>query len=341
MTNWRGMVNDKWLQGAVVAVVSFGGPLLAGCDKHLLSKPAYSPGAPAANLKSAAMGVITAALDDRSPQVRANAVEAVAATGRMELMPKVSLLLKDDYVPVRFAAFCAVGDMRYRGATATLRMLLDADPDENCRLAAVYALTKTGAADSMKMLVDATTSRDMTVRANAVVLLGKSGDKRVLDVVYAAKDAEDSDMAVRIQAAEAIARLGDERMYPKLWTLLISKYTEDRIIGIRAMGAMGTADGKNAIITMLDDEVVEVRLAAAGQLGALGEKMGEPEVLDVFRNNLTAGMSRQESERVRIMTAFAIGAIRSEALGGYLGGLLKDSSQAVRLAAAQAVLKYD
>ncbi len=339
MTNRFGMFGNKWLQA--VAAVSLGALLQGGCNKHLLSEPGYSQGSAASHLKSEAVGVITAALDDRSPQVRANAIEAVAATGRMELMPKVSVLLKDNYVPVRFAAFCAVGDVKYRGATDTLRLLLGADPDENCRLAAAYALTELGARDCMKTLVDATKSRDMTVRANAVVLLGKSGDKRVLEVVYAAKDAEDSDMAVRIQAAEAIARLGDQRIYPKLWTLLISKYTEDRIIGIRAMGAMGTEEGKNAIVTMLDDEVVEVRLAAAGQLGSLGETIGEPEVLDVFRNNLAAGMSKQESERVRTLTAFAIGAMRSEALGGYLGGLLKDNSEAVRLAAAQAVLKYD
>ena len=340
MMNRCGMFRDKRLQAAVIALVSFGGLFSAGCNEYLLSKPAYSPGASAAHLKSEAMGVIASALDDRSPEVRTNAIEAVAATGRMELMAKVSQLLRDDYVPVRFAALCAVGDMKYRGASRTVRQLFDGDPDENCRLAAAYALTKLRMADGMKTLVNATTSEDMTVRANAVVLLGKSGDKRVLDVLYAAKDAGDSDMRVRMQAAEAIARLADERIYPKLWALLISKFAEDRIIGIRAMGALGTEDGKNAIITMLDDERIEVRLAAAHQLGVLGESTGEPEVLDVFRKNLTSRMSRQESERVRVLTAFAIGEIRGEALGGYLSGLLKGKSQAVRLAAAQAVLKY-
>mgnify|MGYP001110137148 CR=1 FL=1 len=52
-----------------------------------------------------------------------------------------------------------------------------------------------------------------------------------------------------------------------LWTRLISAYADDRVMGIRAMGALGTPEAKNALTTMLDDPVPEVRLAAAEQVG--------------------------------------------------------------------------
>ena len=118
-------------------------------------------------------------------------------------------------------------------------------------------------------------SSDQTVRANAVMLLGKAADKSVLELLYWAKNDDGSEPKVRYQAAEAIARLGDETIMPKLWTLLVSKFVENKIIGIRAMAALGTVDAKEALITKLDDDILEVRLTAAEQLGVLGDNWGE------------------------------------------------------------------
>ena len=90
---------------------------------------------------------------------------------------------------------------------------------------------------------------------------------------------KDSNDKVRFQAIESIAMLGDERILPKIWAIVYSGYADDRIIGIRAMGALGTAKAKDVLITKLDDEVLEVRLAAAEQLGKLKDPIGEPEVV--------------------------------------------------------------
>jgi HEAT repeat protein len=144
---------------------------------------------------------------------------------------------------------------------------------------------------------------------------------------------------VRFQAVESIARLGDEQIFPKLWAVVLSSYADDRIMGVKAMGALGTEKARQVLITKLDDDVLEVRLAAAEQLGALGDVTGEPNVLDVFNKNLTEDMDGKDLERVNTLTALAIGQIGTPALVKFLPELLKNESKTVRLAAAKAVLQ--
>ena len=209
----------------------------------------------------------------------------------------------------------------------------------NVKIAASYAMVRLGSPRYVEVLRRAIASKDQTVRANAAFLLGKCGDKEALKLLYWALQDKDSEDKVVYQAAESIAMLQDDRIYPKLWTMLISAYADVRVTGIKAMGTLGTPEARNALITMLDDKVLEVRLAAAGQLGKLGDKTGEPEVLDVFRRNLTAGMEATDRARVNILAALAIGQIATPSLREYLPQLLSDESKTVRMAAAAAVLR--
>jgi HEAT repeat protein len=292
------------------------------------------------NLVPEATRIIREGLADPEPVVRVNAIEVVARTKQTMLIPKVQRLLKDNFVPVRFAAILAVGDMEYSLGTNTLRQLLQ-DKNENVRIAALYALARLGSTESLQQLRRAITSTDQTVRANAALLLGKSGDTSDLTrqaLWWTLRRPESGDM-VRFQTAESLAMLSDERIYPSLWGMLISKYADDRVMGIKAMGKLKTLQAKDALATMLDDKVVEVRLAAAEQLGAFNDPIGEQVVLDVFRKNLTAGLDQQSLERLNIRTVMAIGRIGTPALKKYLPRFLKDESKTVRIAAAMAVFQ--
>ncbi|MHC4623541.1 MAG: HEAT repeat domain-containing protein [Planctomycetota bacterium] len=283
--------------------------------------------------------IVREGLADPSPLTRVNAIEVVATTRRIRFMPDVQRLLRDQFFTVRFAAALAVGDLEYSLGESSVRQLLS-DQNENVRLAAAYTMSKLGHANGLDVLARAIASSDLIVRANAALLLGKTGDRRALKSLYIALRREDSDDKVRFQAAESIAKLGDERIYPKLWTMLISAFADVRIIGIRAMGALGTTEARNALLTMLEDGVLEVRLVAAEQLGMLGDISGQRVVLEVFAKNLTAGLDDLALERVNVLTALAIGRIGTESVGRFLPRLLKDRSQAVRLAAAKAVFDY-
>jgi HEAT repeat protein len=318
-----------------------------GCDRQV----SRSPQAPVASaiepaselpaggdLSAVARQTVLAGLADSDPRIRANAVEVVASAREVGLMPQVPGLLADKVVPVRFAALLAVGDLKWAAAKDSIAPLLK-DPNPNIRIAACYVLSRFGQSECYQSICEAIASNDQTVRANAALLLGKSGNKDGIRFLYWTLQRDDSSDTVVLQTAEAIAMLRDPRIYKKLWTMLISLYTDDRVIGIRAMGALGTDEAKNAIVTMLDDPVPEVRLAAAGQLGKLGDTAGEAEVLAVFEKNLLANLDVQGQERAKILAALAIGEIGKDCLAKYLPTLLQDPSKAVRLAAARAVLR--
>ena len=290
------------------------------------------------NTQSEAMQIIGQALADSDPLVRVNAIEVVATTRQLNFMPRVQQLLQDVSMPVRFAATLAVGDMEYSPAKNLINQALK-DPDSNVIIAASYAMTRLGYPGYIEVLRKSITDTNQTVRANSAMLLGKSGDRGSLKLLYWALQDINSDDRTVYQTAETIAMLGDESIYPKLWAMLLSAYADVRVIGIRAMGTLGTKKAEDALITMLDDGVLEVRLAAAEQLGKLNNKLGEPEVLDVFRGNLTNQMDQQARERVYLMTALAIGQIGTPSLTKYLPDLMKNESKFVRLAAAKAVFQ--
>jgi HEAT repeat protein len=84
---------------------------------------------------------------------------------------------------------------------------------------------------------------------------------------------------------------------------------------------------------------LEVRLAAAEQLGKLSDPVGETEVIEVFEKNLITGLDKKDVERVKVLTALAIGQIGTDTLKKFLPQLLKDESKPVRIAAAKAVLQ--
>jgi HEAT repeat protein len=308
-----------------------------GC-KSSLERVRLPGGTNLERLQPQAVRIIEQALDSTSPIVRTNAIETVAATRQMQLMPKVQRFLGDDYVPVRFAAALAIGDTEYYLAKNIVQRLTQV-ADENTKIAAAYALYKLGYKQYLEPLRQAVKSSDQTVRANAVLLMGKTGDQSVLKLLYWAKDDDSSEPKVRYQAAESIAELGDEEILPKLRTMLLSKFVENKMIGVRAMGALGTAKAGDIMFTKLDDDIIEVRLAAAKQLAMLGDDSGEQVVLSVFEQHLTAGLDETGRERIMVLTALAIGRLGTPKTIHYLPQLIKDDSVLVRLAAARAVIQ--
>lgn len=309
---------------------------VCGCSENEAVTGTYAQkgSADIVKLREQALEIVRKSLIDEDGLVRSRAIEVVSTTGRKEFMPIVTSLLKVKSIGVRFAAAVAIGDMGYVGGTFGIKRLLD-DKDENIRIAASYALTKLGYRSLDATIRDAIKSKNQKVRANAALLLGKLGDKKNLKLLYRAMKAPDSNDQVRIQTVEAIAMLGDEKIYTKLWTLLISKYADDRVMGIRAMGALNTEDAKNSIVKMLYDDILEVRLCAAEQLGRLGDRTGEEEIVRYFTKSAP---NINETSIANGMATMAIGRIENPSLTKYLPKLLNSRSKEIRLIAAQSVL---
>jgi HEAT repeat protein len=197
-----------------------------------------------------------------------------------------------------------------------------------------------GYPEYLEVVRKAMESEDQTVRANAAFMLGRTGDQSLLGLLKQAQEDKNSSDKVRFQVLEARARLGDEEVLQKLWAIVYSGYADDRIMGIRAIGLLGTSKVRDILITKLDDPVLEVRLATAEQLGKVRDTTGESEVLAVFEKDLTVGMEEQARERTNVLAALAIGEIRTPALTKYLPRLLKNESKFVRIAAAKAVFQH-
>lgn len=328
----------KYVPILMILFVAYLMAFVFGCDNVLKTK---STELKSTNLNvswSESQRIIQNALIDPDPLVRVRAIEVVASTGQLKLMPQVQRLMQDQYVPVRFSAAVAIGDTEYLPAKRALNMLLK-DEDSNVVIAAAYAMVKLGSFEHLQILRQAVSSKDQMVRANAVLLLGKTGDKNSLQLLWNTMQDRGSDDKVAYQSAEAIATLGDRKIFPKLWTMLISAYHDVRTMGVIAMGKLKTPEAKNALIKMLDDDILEVRLVAAGQLGLLRDPIGETKVIEVFEKNLANETDLQAAERTNVLIAVAIGQIKTPDLKKFLPKMLENDSKFVRIAAAKAVFQ--
>ena len=309
-----------------------------GCEDSSQSMSGDSYVTNVTSTEAEAFRIIQDALADTNPLAKVNAIEVIATTGQVKFMPQVQRLLQDEFTPVRFAAALAVGDLKYSYAENSVSRLLK-DKDVNVIIAASYAMGRLGSTEYFEVIRKALNSNDPMVKSNAAFLLGKTGDKSSLNLLKSVQEDENASDKVRFQILEARARLGDEDVLQKLWAIVYSAFADDRILGIRAIGLLGTSKARDILVTKLDDNVLEVRLTAAEQLGKLHDRIGEEEVLDVFEKNLTLGFDREASERANVLTALAIGQICSPALEKNLPQLLKNESKYVRIAAAKAVFQ--
>lgn len=310
---------------------------MAGCldeEQSTSHRPGYiAQGSGMIKMRDTALNIIKDGLKDSNGLIQMHAIEVVSTSKRLELMPYVTEMLRSDSVLVRFAAATAVGDIRYTPSEFAVRRLLN-DKNHNVRIAAAYALAKLGKIEMGNVVRKGLESNDQTVRANAAMLLGKLGSYRDIKLLKAVLRKDDSTDKVKLQSVESMAMLGDKSVFrDKLWPLLISKYADDRLIGISGMGALGTYEAKNAILSMLHDDVPEVRLAAAGELGKLGDRSGKMEVESYLqdKSGIVTGQGKQ-------LAAVAIGQIKDKSLTKYLPRLMKSNSKSLRLTAARSVL---
>ena len=329
------------MKKTLVVMVLAGFLLTAGCQEDQQSQNNSTQRLNNFNIASLhenANTILHRSLSSDNSAIKANAIEVVAETGRKDLMPTVVRLLKDESVAVKFTAAMAVGDMNYKAGALSVKPLLK-DADLNAKMAAAYALTKMGKESLESILSRGLNSKNQTIRANAALLLGKLGKKDALNPLKWVLNDEDSNDNVKIQAIEAMAMLGiDKKMvYGRLWTLLVSKYADDKIIGIRGMRLLNTSESRAAMGTMLIDEMPEIRLYAAEQLARISDFNGKNEVINYFeviRPQLDSP-SKKQSDRLATM---AIGRIGGPELEKHLPMLMKSRHKDIQLRAAQAVL---
>lgn len=287
------------------------------------------------SLKTSAMAILENSFTDSNPYMRNHAIEVALSTGQKQMITDIIQRLTDDSAAVRFTASVAIGDMECQTCQDLLNKTLR-DENENVQIAAAYSLTKFGDKSHYRQIRDAAISSNGTLRANALLLLGKLGNPDDTQLLYLALKDLDAQDKVHLQAVDSLAVMKDAKIYKsKLWPLLISKYADDRVMGIRGMGALATKEAIDAIEkTLKNDDILEVRLVAAEELGRLGKTNGLEEVVKYFQTN----PNLNEATMATGTAVTAIGKIKIDILTGYLAKSLESQSPYIRLVAAQSVL---
>ncbi|MBI1368908.1 MAG: hypothetical protein GC162_09680 [Planctomycetes bacterium] len=285
-------------------------------------------------VQNESLDILLSAASDELPLLRANALEA------MQIMPDRALPLAtkglaDENPAVRYVAVVTAGVLKFKSLAPAIKPLLkDANP--SVRAAAIYSLYSLGEEIDLTPLADYLAGRDPAVRANVAQLLGLLGDKSAIPMLKKAANepmpraAAPQVAVVRIQIAEAIAKLGDDSVLDALRAGAFSQFDEVRVVSILAMGEVGDRKMEVGMEQFLTNAPVELRLAAAGALAKLGNLKGMDTLLDA---------SGHENPVVRGQAAVMLGYFKDERTFAYLRVLMDDPNPLVRVSAAAAVLR--
>lgn len=278
-------------------------------------------------LHAQAVAELLAAARSTDVMLRAHAIEGIKDANVTEGYPAILNAMEDRYPMVRFAACLAAGELRLPDARAAALLRLS-DSNESVQVGGVFVLHRLGDHRYSHTLEKTAVAPDPRLRANTALVLGLLGEpsaKIVLDVML-----RDATPAVRLQAAEALWRLGDRDALEYLITATISRYPDDQMIAASALAAPRNPQISEHLRGMLVSEYFEVSLVAARGMGLIGSDEGYG----------VAMRGAESSEpRQRQLSALAFGAIGRMDAQNILAKLLKDADADVRVAAAQAILQ--
>ncbi len=175
--------------------------------------------------------------------VRQAAATNLAFLGDPTAGAALILALKDAQPGVRYAAARSLGALRVAQAVPALAEALK-DPDSGLRRTAAGALGQLPSSASVPVLQSALAAeKDQEVRAELVRSLGLTGDPGAADTLDAGL--KDPDPGMRLQAAQALARLGRSDGMPAVLEILKSPQTDLRRRAASVLAVIG--DDKQAL----------------------------------------------------------------------------------------------
>ena len=235
-----------------------------------------------------AIQTILTAAESEDPFIRANAIEAGAWLDNARLGALVKLGLEDEAAVVRFAALLTIGNEKlsdYVGSAPMAGLLASDDP---------------------------------SARSNAALLLGRMGDRSAVPMLQAMsrrpmrRVSAARAAVVRLQFAEAMVRLGDDKGLDALRAGAYSQFDEVRIVAIK--------DERHPI---------QVRLAAAESLARFRQHDGVQVLLEALVST---------EATVRVQAGLTAAKLPTDTVILAVINQLDDEDKAAKLAAAAAVL---
>ncbi len=288
------------------------------------------------DLQAAARKQVLADLGSDDELLRTHALETLKDVHIPDANHRVMAALNDRSLLVRKAAAIAAGEMNVQEAMERLPALLNAEALDNPaestygeqqHIAAIFAMYKLGDTSHAHDLEKTAMDSRAPVRADTALVLGLMGNTTALDILDEMRR-HDIDGNVRLQAAEAMWRLGDDRGLTSLVAATISVYASDQMIALLALAEPHDTRVLGNVEGFLTADYPEVALVAARAAGMLGSDDGY--------GVATIGVNSPDP-RQRALAAMAFGAIGRNDAQPMLAKLLKDREPEVRLAAADAL----
>jgi len=301
--------------------------------------------APSSELRAAAVDRLIEMSADRNPQLRANAIEALAPiTERVE--PIVALAINDPNEGVRSVAVMVAGQRNLATLAPSIRGLAQ-DPSPFVRSAAYYALARFGEevdlSELSSMLLEHSNHR---VRSQAAYVLGELGERSAIPLLQqAAMTRVPMASAIerkifRLQIAEAMYKLGHDESIDTIRAALYPSRADEleaTALAVQIIGQVRDEASIDQLIFLSDPDVdqpmpAEVRLGVASSLALMGHREGAFVAMEFVSSNL---------DSVRAQAASVLGKTDgAENLGHLEMMFMNDRSTLARVAAAGAIVDY-
>ena len=258
---------------------------------------------------------IAASLQDRADDVRIEAALACEARRLAACAAPLSEWLGSTSLEVRAIAARVLGSVGSDADVPRLaRMLGDARPQ--VRRAAVSGLGALGGAAAVRALVSALTDADPGVRERAVSALGELGTaagERTMAASAAISVVRDEAPEVRAAALDALGALGDARTSAAATVGLDDDVVDVRLAAMRALTRVPSAIAVPALVQASHDDEREGRAALAAlarapgesALDALVDALQRPSVALGAEDALESRMRIDETSRAEIVRALA------------------------------------
>lgn len=202
----------------------------------------------------------------QNPELKRQAVLALASTGSPKAVPILSSLLFEAGSALKKAVVEALGQINTIEASESLVGLLH-DDDLSIVLKALAGMRKSPALSAMPRLVELTEHPNADVRCQSLKVLAEIKDEGIIGLLEE-RLLHDCSIEVRAAAAHGLGRTGEAKVIPLLERSLGDEPSV-RSAAALALGAFGDDSVVPTLLASLKDPVPEVRYHALSGLGKL------------------------------------------------------------------------
>ena len=253
-------------------------------------------------LAEAAVGAFRADLEkcvgDDDAAVRECALRGLTRIGDPESVPVLVQALLDPVESVRDLAWRGLADAGFEAVRPLCDLLHSPEPDIRAIATTGLGHTRTGVAvPALRLRLEK--DDHPGVRLAAVEALGRIESGASIDALVGAL--ADADQYVRAEAVRILARTGDDRLVEEGLTLLADEAAGARLAGAELLGQLDATQAVEMLVTALDDPDHRVQQEADRALERLGEGALLAAAGGLLRGNPSALLSLKDQRAISLV----------------------------------------